>query len=503
MRINLGDLVDRNKDPDRTAIIDAADWERAPERSHRWLDERARAVARALLGRGLKRGERIAIFAANSADWLAVYFGAMRAGLIAVPVNWRFPDETVAHVLRDSGAKLLFVDEDRRERAPDGLPAVEFGPEFEAFLDPGDFETVMPEAGEVAQILYTSGSTGMPKGVPLTHAGHLWVIDMRFRANPENDRHRFLVAAPFYHMNALASSKFLLSAHASMALLAQFTAPRYLEAIPRFGCTRLTSVPTMIALALQERDLIARLDLSGVEVVTMGSAPATAGLFAETRRVFPNARIAYAYGTTEAGPCVFGAHPDGLPVPDLALGARIDEVEVRLASGSDLDAEEGELQMRCPANMPGYLNLPAKTAEAVTADGYYCTGDVMRRDGQGFYYFVGRVDDMFTVNGENVWPSEVEKVLEAHPDIAQACLVPVPDAVRGNMPVAFVSPRPGARLDADAVKAHALALAPAYMHPRRVHFLPELPLASTNKVDRSALAARAQSAEKDGAGAAL
>ena len=168
---------------------------------------------------------------------------------------------------------------------------------------------------------------------------------------------------------------------------------------------------------------------------------------------------------------------------------------------SDLDAEEGELQMRCPANMPGYLNLPEKTAEAVTADGFYCTGDVMRRDGQGFYYFVGRVDDMFTVNGENVWPSEVETVLEAHPDIAQACLVPVPDPVRGNMPVAFVSPRPGARLDADAVKAHALALAPAYMHPRRVHFLPELPLASTNKVDRSALADRAQSAEKDGAGA--
>ena len=495
MRINLGDLVDRNKDPDLTAIVDAADWERAPERSHRWLDERTRAVARALVARGLGRGERIAIFAANSADWLAVYFGAMRAGLIVVPVNWRFPDETVAHVLTDSGAKLLFVDADRRNRAPDGLPIIEFGPDFEAFLDPGDFETVAPDAAEVAQILYTSGSTGLPKGVPLTHAGHLWVIDMRFRANPEIDRHRYLVAAPLYHMNALASSKFLIAGHASMALLGQFSGKRYLEAVPRFGCTWLTSVPTMIALALQERELIARLDLSSVEVVTMGSAPATAGLFAETRRVFPNARIVYSYGTTEAGPCVFSAHPEGLPTPDLALGVRHGEVELRLSAGGDLDAEEGELQMRCPANMPGYLNLPEKTAQAVTADGFYCTGDVMRRDRQGFYYFVGRVDDMFTVNGENVWPSEVETVLEAHPDIAHACLVPVPDPVRGNMPVAFVAARPGARLDADAVKAHALASAPAYMHPRRVHFLDELPLASTNKVDRAALASQAAAAE--------
>ena len=502
MRINLGDLADRSRDPDLPAIIDAADWERAPVRSHRWLDERARAAARALRGRGLARGERIAIFAANSADWLAVYFGAMRAGLVAAPVNWRFPDETVAHVLRDSGAKLLFVDGDRRDRAPDGLPTVEFGRDFEAFLEPGAFETVLPAAGEVAQILYTSGSTGLPKGVPLTHAGHLWVIDMRFRANPEIDRHRYLVAAPLYHMNALASSKFLIAGHASMALLGQFTGRRYLEAVPRFGCTWLTSVPTMIALALQERELIARLDLSPVEVVTMGSAPATAGLFAETRRAFPNARIAYSYGTTEAGPCVFAPHPQGLPTPDLALGVRHDEVDLRLVAGDDPDAEQGELQMRCPANMPGYLNLPAKTAEAVTADGFYRTGDVMRRDAEGFYYFVGRVDDMFTVNGENVWPSEVEKVLEAHPDVAQACLVPVPDPVRGNMPVAFVAPRPGARLDADAVKAHALAEAPAYMHPRRVHFLPELPLSGTNKVDRSALAARAAEAE-GGAGAAL
>ena len=147
--------------------------------------------------------------------------------------------------------------------------------------------------------------------------------------------------------------------------------------------------------------------------------------------------------------------------------------------------------MRCPALMNGYHNLPEATARAMTQDGFYITGDVFRRDTQGFYYFVGRADDMFVSGGEHVYPGEVEKLLERHPDIQQAVVVPVADELKYQKPVAFVVPRPGAAASEDQVKAFALANAAPYLHPRRVWFLAEMPLAGTNKIDRRALTERA------------
>jgi long-chain acyl-CoA synthetase len=149
------------------------------------------------------------------------------------------------------------------------------------------------------------------------------------------------------------------------------------------------------------------------------------------------------------------------------------------------------LEMRCPALMTGYHNLPEATANALTQDGSYATGDVFRRDRDGFYYFVGRADDMFVSGGENVYPGEVEKMLERHPDIQQAVVVPIDDELKFKKPVAFAVPRPGAAPDEESVKHFALANAAPYLHPRRVWFLPELPLAGTNKVDRRALVERA------------
>ena len=147
--------------------------------------------------------------------------------------------------------------------------------------------------------------------------------------------------------------------------------------------------------------------------------------------------------------------------------------------------------MRCPALMNGYHNLPDATRAALTEDGFYITGDVFRRDGQGFYYFIGRADDMFVSGGENVYPGEVEKMLERHPDIHQAVVVPVDDELKFKKPVAFVVPRPGAAPTEAAIKQFALRNAAPYLHPRRVWLLSEMPLAGTNKIDRRALAARA------------
>jgi len=302
---------------------------------------------------------------------------------------------------------------------------------------------------------------------------------------------RPLVAAPLYHMNALAVCQAALIQHDTIILLPDFTAAGYIEAASRHRATALTSVPTMIAMMLRERDLLARSDLSAVNAVRMGSAPVSSALLQAARQVFPQAAITNAYGTTEAGPIVFAPHPEGRKTPDLALGVAHPGVTLRLVDGDDRDAEEGVLQMRCPALMNGYHNLPEATRVALTEDGFYITGDVFRRDGDGFYYFIGRADDMFVSGGENVYPGEVEKMLERHPDIHQAAVVPVDDELKFKKPVAFVVPRPGAAPSEAAIKEFALANAAPYLHPRRIWLLPEMPLAGTNKIDRRALASRA------------
>ena len=486
---NLGDLIRHDCDLSETAIIDLGGSGGERQFTYAELDRMANGAARALLRRGLARGERVAILSANGCEYLAAYFGIMRAGLVAVPVNFKFPRPTIHFIIRDAGAQLVFCDVPRRAACPHDIPAIQFGDDradgFDRFLDPGPFEAIIPAMNEPAMFLYTSGSTGAPKGVVLSHRGHLWVVETRL-GGQDLSHHRYLIAAPLYHMNALALSKLACAAHATIVMLPQFDARAYIAAIGRYRCTWLTAVPPMIAMMLRETDLLARTDLSSVEFVRMGSAPVSHSLMQALRRILPHAGVTNAYGTTEAGPVVFGPHPDRLPQPELSVGYPHPKVQLRLVDSDNRDADCGVLEMKCPAVMLGYHNRP-ELPVPITADGYYVTADVFRRDAQGFHYFVGRTDDMFVSGGENIYPADVERMLERHPDIAQACVIPIDDEIKGEKPVAFVIPEPGRTLAEEDVKRFALANAPAYQHPRFVWFVDELPLASTNKVDRAAL----------------
>jgi acyl-CoA synthetase (AMP-forming)/AMP-acid ligase II len=485
---NLGDLVRRDRDQDKIAIIDLGGEEVPREFSYGRIDAMANGVARALARRRLARGDRVGILSANRAEYIAAYFGIMRAGLVAVPVNFKFPRHTIHFILRDAGARLVFCDRPRAPDAPLEIPSVQFGDNgaggFDRFLDGGPFEAVMPHPREPAMFLYTSGSTGTPKGVVLSHRSHIWVVETRLA--PDLDRHRYLIAAPLYHMNALALAKLACAAHATVVLLPQFTAPAYIEAIGRYRPTWLTAVPPMIAMMLREKEALARTDLGSVAFLRMGSAPVSASLMQAIRQALPRAAVTNAYGTTEAGPVVFGPHPRGLAQPEMSVGYPHPQVELRLVDGGRRDADQGVLEMRCPALMNGYHNRP-DVKPPFTDDGYYITGDVFRRDAEGFHYFIGRTDDMFVSGGENIYPADVERMLERHPDVAQAAVVPIDDEIKGQKPVAFVVRKAGHEASEDAIKRFALANAPAYAHPRFVWFVEELPLASTNKVDRAAL----------------
>lgn len=492
---NLGDLIDRTRDLNQTAIIDLRLPEQPRVYTHLDIDRLAGGVAQLLAKQGFTRGARIAIASLNRVEYIAAYFGIMRAGFVAVPINTKLPQETLEFIVRDADIQLAFVDSARRLVFRGLIDVIDFddqGPAgFNALVKPGDFNSVQPGADELAQVLYTSGSTGRPKGVPLSHAGQLWALQAR-GAQPGADRERQIVAQPLFHMNGLMVTKGVFLNGASLVLQPSFDATAYTEALAGWGVTSVMAIPTMFARGVKVLASRPDLDLSALKRIGLGSAPLTLALIERIERAIPGAVVGNGYGTTEAGPAVFGLHPDGHPTPPLALGVPVAGGEVLLVDGPD--ENEGVLWMRNPAVTSGYLNLPVKNAE-VLRDGWYISGDVMRRDSEGFYYFVGRADDMFVCSGENIYPGEVEKLLEQHPQVQHAAVVPLPDEERSAVPVAFIVLTAGSDLTVEALKQFAIERGPAYQHPRRVNFLGELPWAGTNKIDRASLLRQARELE--------
>ncbi len=481
---NLGLLFAEHAHAARPAIIDLFDPEAPREIGYPELDAACNAAARGLMRAGLKPGDRIGILSLNRSEFVIAILGAMRAGVIPVPINVKLAADTVAYILSDAGAALLFTESSLHKLCPPGLNVIDFGAEFERFIDPGPFRAFEPAPDSVAIQPYTSGSTGRPKGVLLTHFGQNWSRRILAHTRGTSARDVILVAAPLYHKNALNAVKQGLTGGAALTLLPQFSVKRYIAAIGRYHCTIISGVPTMLSMTLARKDLLRSIDTTSVRTVMMGSAPSSPQLLRELKIHFPNAEPLVVYGVTEGGPVPLGPHPDGKPRPTGSIGAPYAGTEAKLVGGAHSD--EGELAVRNPGILLAYHNLPEATTQQIR-DGWYYTGDICRRDTEGFYYFVGRTDDMFVCGGENIFPIEVESLLERHPAVHQAYVMPFDHELKGQVPYAFVVLRQAATASEDELRQFALANGPAYQHPRRVFFLDQLPLAGTNKIDQQKL----------------
>src|SRR5262245_33867049 len=297
---NLGLLFAEHAEASRTAITDLRDPDRPRSVSFRELDKACDACARGLVRSGLKPGDRIGILSLNRVEFVIALLGAMRAGVVPVPVNVKLSSDTASYILFDSAARLVFAEPELKRLVPAGIRVVEFGDNgvngFEAFLETGTFNAFEPLADSVAIQCYTSGSTGRPKGVLLTHYGQNWSRRILAHTRGTTERDVILVAAPLYHKNALNAIKQRFTAGATLPLLPQFSVERYIQAIGRYRCTVISGVPTMMSMVIARKDLLNKVDTSAVRTVMMGSAKSSPQLLTELKQHFSNAQPLVVYG---------------------------------------------------------------------------------------------------------------------------------------------------------------------------------------------------------------
>ncbi len=503
---NLGYLgaAEARRQPDKVAIIELA-GEAVRQRSHGELQRRLDQVAALLQGLGLEPGERFAVCVGNRLEYIEIVIGAMRSGIVPVPVNNRLGAEAIAFIINDSGARAAFVEPAASAAA---LQAVtEAGLELRISVGqaaPGwqDFEILMAAAPEFRPVdvggddilmqPYTSGSTGRPKGVPLTHAGQAWNLEAcasQFDPVFSGDA-RALTANPLYHKNAFSGVvKPMLRLGASMVIMQSFEPRAFLTALAEQRCSYTITVPSIFALLLEHRDVIASCDYSALKGLLVGSAPCPPRLLEAVEEAF-GVPVYQGYGLTEAGPISHGVRLSGPRPPHSSCGTPVPGCETRLLDENGAEHPSfGELWMRSPGVTPGYHNLPEVNRQRIV-DGWLRTGDLFEVDAQGFFHFKGRTDDMLQCGGESVYPIEVENLLLRHPDVTNVCVVAVPHDIKGEVPVAMVVTAASSATNGEALKQFCLDQGPAYSHPREIAIVEALPLTGVAKVDRRAIRQR-------------
>ena len=451
--INLGNLIDRNKGLSKIAIIDDGVFY-----TYKELNDLADSFANGLQQYGIVKGDRVGILSTNSVNFIAAYLGILRIGAVVVPININLPREQINYILKDSKNKMVLHREN-----------------FDNFKVIGAPTPVAIKVDDPAVMLYTSGSSGKPKGVVLSH-NHKWTIDQKAKNKFLPDA-RILISAPMYHMNGLSTMEVALAGHSTIVLMPKFEVSKAITLIELSQVNILPVIPTMMALILQNKEILQPYKFASLKHIILGSAPVSPGLYRAIKEQFPNVKISIGYGLTEVGPGLFGAHPT-LLTPEMSVGYPLPGIDYRLVGNI--------LEIRSPSMMTGYNN----STDNRTEDGYFITKDLFRIDENGFYFFLGRTDDMFVSGGNNIYPSQVEAAIESHPNVISAAVVGVEDDIKGMKPYAFVELTEYA--SSDALKQHILKQLPPSHCPRKIWQENHMPLNGVNKIDKVKLLTKAK-----------
>jgi len=498
MGLLLGEIVRRHARhrPERTAYVIG------PHRvTYRQLNALTNRLAHVLRGHGVARGDRVATLALNRLEYPAIYFALAKLGAIHVPLNFRYRAGELRYALTQSESSVLFyagafagVVEELGDTVPAlrhrihldgarGLPdllsrASDAEPEPERELGEHDPHVM----------LYTSGTTGDPKGALLSHRSYVLQAFQTQRTTGLGEDDIGLCMFPMFHMGGWAMPLGYWANGGSVVLLEQADPGEILRTIEREGVTYLYLIPTLYDAVLSLTDF-ARTDLSSLRALGSGTAVMTEAQIRTIMDRFRNRRLFIMYGQTEAGP-VATLHPRDVERKPTSVGRPALNVDVRVVDTDDGDAgigATGEIICRSEYNMLGYWHLPEATAETLRG-GWVHTGDLATLDDEGFLHIAGRVKEMIKCGGENIFPAEVERCLLAHPTIAEAAVFGVPDPHWGEVVVAAVVQRNGGALTEAEVIEHVRSRLAGYKKPRAVHFVDALPrTGSTRQVQKTLL----------------
>jgi HIP---CoA ligase len=440
------------------------------------LVARIRCAAGAFASLGVDKGDRVAIWAPNSAEWIIAAFGLLAAGGVLVPVNTRFKAEEAGDIILRAQAKAVLVQKGflgQNYTAPAGTPVIDLKSDFLAGGSP--FERTV-HGTDVSDIIFTSGTTGRPKGAMLNHRQTLRMYEEWATLADLREGDRYLMINPFFHTFGLKAglvASFLRGA--TMLPVAVFDVDKVVDLIERERITMLPGPPTLYYSLLTVRD---KSKLSTLRAGVTGAADIPVELVRRIHGELPFQTLMTGYGLTEAGNVTLSRPGDSFEAVATTAGLPCDGVEVRIA-------DDGEILVRGYNVMQGYLDDPVATAEAIDADGWLHTGDLGNFDDTGRLRVVGRKKDMFIVGGFNAYPAEIEGFLLEHPEVAQAAVIGISDDRLGQVGKAFVVAK--SKVSADDLLAWCRERMAGFKVPRSIEFRDELPLNATGKVMKDQL----------------
>jgi acyl-CoA synthetase (AMP-forming)/AMP-acid ligase II len=492
MNLNVPFMLLRNvhENPDKPAVVFGD-----RRYTYREFNERVNRLANALLREGVQKGNKIAYLLNNCSEFAEISFALSKIGALSVPLNFRLKGEEIGYILENSESSFLFFGPEFKETVAGLIPKLPRVKKEVPVGGSGEYENLLrSSSGEEPpvrvleedehSIMYTSGTTGFPKGAVHTHKSRLWnslnmLVDTGLRGSDV-----FAITSPMFHIAAGHTMFFSpIFIGATVVILPSFSVPEFFQLIEREKISAFFAVPTMFV-RMVEHPNIKDYDLSSVRLLFTGGAVASIELKEKIMKAFPRATLDDLMGLTEGGPLTtFLPHREALRKPGSVGRAHFSQL-VRVVNdrGEDVRGDEvGEIIVKGPAVMKGYYKNPEATAKALKG-GWLYTGDLARVDEEGFQYLAVRRTDLIVSGGENVYPAEVERILLEHPKVKDAAVIGVKDPEWGELVLAVVVPQDGEHSDEEEILSSCKEKLAGYKRPRRVVFVQELPKNQLGKV---------------------